>query len=236
MNPLARRTVIPAVVVLIVVSGLLAAGCGAEKKSSPPKKQAQKCAKAPSREPEQLDGPPPASAVDANAIYTATLTTSEGDMEIKLDPKVAPNAVANFVYLARKGFYKDVAFHRIIKDFMVQTGDPSGTGTGGPGYTIKGDAVKSPYKRGTLAMANTGSIDSGGSQFFIIHQDYDLPPNYSIFGQVTTGLDTLDAIAETEVTAADGGEPSSPTCAVVLKNVTIDGPELRSKQQPTGKW
>lgn len=163
---------------------------------------------------------PPKYTLRAGAKYTATLTTSEGVMVAELDPEEGPCAVNNFVFLAREGFYKDIAFHRVIKDFMVQTGDPIGTGSGGPGYSIKDDKVSKSYERGTLAMANAGP-NTGGSQFFIVHNDYALPPSYSIFGKVTKGLEVLDKIATSPVAMSDSGEQSKPTKKLTLKSVTI---------------
>jgi len=123
--------------------------------------------------------------------------------------------------LAKKGFYKEIKFHRIIKDFMVQTGDPTGTGGGGPGYAIKDDEVKSEYGVGTLAMANAGP-DTGGSQFFIVHgESVGLGPQYAIFGKVTKGLDVLDTIAQSEVEPSPSGETSQPTSEILLKSVKI---------------
>ena len=168
---------------------------------------------------------PPKMTVSAKDAITATLVTSKGDITVKLLPADAPNAVNNFVFLARQGFYTCIPFHRIIADFMVQTGDPQGTGMGGPGYTISDDKVTKPYSRGTLAMANTGAPNSGGSQFFIVHGtnvNATLTPTYARFGEVTQGLDVLDAIASTPVEASDSGEMSVPTSKVWLESVRIN--------------
>lgn len=165
--------------------------------------------------------------VTAKQTYTATLVTNKGTMDVELLPAEAPHAVNNFVFLAKQGFYDCVPFHRIIKDFMVQTGDPEGTGTGGPGYTIQDDKVSMPYDRGVVAMANTGSPNTGGSQFFIVHGtdvNNTLGPTYPIFGKVTKGLDVLDDIAATPVEASASGEPSQPTDPVWLESVKITGP------------
>jgi cyclophilin family peptidyl-prolyl cis-trans isomerase len=155
---------------------------------------------------------------------TATLTTSDGVMVAQLMPDQGLHAVNNFVFLARHGFYTCIPFHRIMKGFMVQTGDPDGTGTGGPGYTIADDAVKMSYAAGILAMANTGAPHSGGSQFFIVQGNggSQLSPSYPIFGKVTTGMDVLDKIASTPVGPAPGtGEPSAPQTPVWLESVKI---------------
>jgi peptidylprolyl isomerase len=167
---------------------------------------------------------PPAMAIDPNKAYTATISTSAGEMKAQLFPKEAPNTVNNFVFLAREGFYDGVPFHRIISGFMVQTGDPTGSGRGGPGYRFNDELPRErEYERGTLAMANAGP-NTQGSQFFICHQDLRggrLPKNYTIFGKVTDGLDILDKIASTPVRPGPSGEPSQPTQDVRITKVTI---------------
>jgi cyclophilin family peptidyl-prolyl cis-trans isomerase len=132
--------------------------------------------------------------VDASKAYSATITTTAGTMVAKLYPAEAPRTVNNFVNLAREGFYDGVIFHRVIDGFMIQGGDPTGTGRGGPGYRFDDEPVGRKYLRGTLAMANAGP-NTNGSQFFVMHQDYPLPPNYTIFGKLTSGEDVVDAIA-----------------------------------------
>lgn len=169
--------------------------------------------------PKQWSSPPPMT-IEPNKQYTATIKTSDGEMIAELYPKDAPITVNNFVFLSNQGFYNGVKFHRIIKGFMVQTGDPTGTGRGGPGYQFKDEPVTRPYDRGTLAMANAGP-NTNGSQFFIMHQNYPLPPNYTIFGKVTQGLDVLDKIANTPVTTGPGGERSVPTEDVRIQEITI---------------
>ena len=164
---------------------------------------------------------PPAMQIDQNKRYTASSQTTHGAMTAELFAQDAPLTVNNFVFLAREGFYDGVPFHRIIKDFMAQTGDPTGTGTGGPGYRFQDEPVRRPYQRGTLAMANAGP-NTNGSQFFIIHQDYPLPPNYTIFGRVTEGLDTLDKIANVPVRASQRGEMSVPQEDVRITSVSIE--------------
>src|SRR3982750_2103737 len=112
--------------------------------------------------------------IDQNKKYTATIETDAGTMTAELYPKIAPQTVNNFVTLARDGFYEGVIFHRVIPGFMIQGGDPTGRGTGGPGYRFNDEPVKRPYLRGTLAMANAGP-NTNGSQFFVMHADYALP-------------------------------------------------------------
>jgi cyclophilin family peptidyl-prolyl cis-trans isomerase len=163
---------------------------------------------------------PPAMSIDGSKKYTATFETNQGTMKADLFVGDAPNTVNNFVFLARQGFYDGVSFHRVIRDFMIQTGDPTGTGTGGPGYRFADEKVTRRYERGTLAMANAGP-NTNGSQFFIIHKDYPLPPNYTIFGKVTEGLDTLDKIATTQTGPGRGG-PDTPVQPVTITSIKID--------------
>ncbi len=134
--------------------------------------------------------------VDASKTYTATIVTSAGTMTAQLFPAEAPRTVNNFVNLAREGFYDGVIFHRVIDGFMIQGGDPTGTGRGGPGYRFDDEPVMRKYLRGTLAMANAGP-NTNGSQFFVMHKDYPLPPSYTIFGKLTAGEEVVDAIATT---------------------------------------
>src|SRR5690606_34630382 len=114
---------------------------------------------------------PPEMTVDRAKQYTATIETTAGSMVAELFVADAPMTVNNFVFLAREGFYNDVIFHRVISGFMIQGGDPTGTGTGGPGYRFPDETVRRPYTRGTLAMANAGP-NTNGSQFFVMHADY----------------------------------------------------------------
>jgi cyclophilin family peptidyl-prolyl cis-trans isomerase len=158
--------------------------------------------------------------LDAEKTYTASLETNKGTIEVEFFTDDAPNTVNNFVSLAKDGYYDGTPFHRIISGFMVQGGDPTGTGMGGPGYKFADEPVKRKYERGTLAMANAGP-NTNGSQFFICHADAGLPPNYTIFGKVTNGLDVLDAIASVPVSMSRSGERSAPVEPVVLQTVTV---------------
>jgi cyclophilin family peptidyl-prolyl cis-trans isomerase len=167
---------------------------------------------------------PPEMKIDTAKKYSAVIETSKGNIKVELFAKEVPQTVNNFVFLANEKFYDGVKFHRIIKDFMVQTGDPKGDGTGGPGYTFADETVSRDYKRGTLAMANSGP-NTNGSQFFLIHKDYDLPKQYTIFGQIdpkdSESLKVLDAIAEVPVEKNVTGEPSKPKEEVIIKTVTV---------------
>jgi cyclophilin family peptidyl-prolyl cis-trans isomerase len=140
--------------------------------------------------------------IDTSKTYTATVKSTTGTFVITLDAKSAPTTVNNFVFLAQKGYYHCVTFHRVIPKFMDQTGDPTGTGQGGPGYTItdenppKASDASKQYPIGSVAMANTGQPNSGGSQFFIVAgaQGESLPNTYARFGQVTSGMNVVDTI------------------------------------------
>jgi cyclophilin family peptidyl-prolyl cis-trans isomerase len=165
----------------------------------------------------------PAMQLEAGKDYCATLKTSMGDIVVDLDEQGAPLTVNNFVFLAQQGFYSNVPFHRVIKNFMIQTGDPTGTGAGGPGYRFSDEPITKDYARGTLAMANAGP-NTNGSQFFIVQGDYTggrLQKNYTIFGSVTDGLDVVDAIANAPVKASRSGENSSPVDPITLYSVEI---------------
>lgn len=166
---------------------------------------------------------PPAMQLDPTRKYSATINTSMGSMKADLFADEVPITVNNFVFLARQGYYEGAPFHRIIKDFMVQTGDPvNRNGTGGPGYRFQDEPVKRGYERGTLAMANAGP-NTNGSQFFIVHgSGVNLPPNYTIFGKLTDGLDTLDKIGNVPVGPSPGGERSKPQSEITITSVTID--------------
>lgn len=163
---------------------------------------------------------PPKMEIDTAKKYIAKLTTNKGAISVELFAKEAPNAVNNFVFLAKEGFYDGTKFHRIVKHFMIQGGDPQGDGTGGPGYTFPDEPISRDYKRGIVAMANRGP-DTNGSQFFIMLKDNDLPKQYVIFGQVTSGLDVIDKIAQTPVADNGMGEKSKPTEEVKIEKITI---------------
>jgi cyclophilin family peptidyl-prolyl cis-trans isomerase len=169
---------------------------------------------------------PPAMQIDPQKKYTAVIKTSLGDMTFELWPDAAPKTVNNFVFLARQHFYDGVIFHRVIKDFMVQTGDPTGTGTGGPGYRF-GDELppKGSYTKGVLAMANAGP-NTQGSQFFICSgpqcQGLDQIPNYTQFGKLIAGEDVLDKIASVEVGPGNSDQvPSRPKQPPVIHSIEI---------------
>lgn len=154
-----------------------------------------------------------------------TFEMKEGDVfYVELYPDVAPNTVNNFISLVKKGFYNGLCFHRVIEGFMIQGGDPKGNGTGGPGYTIRGEFSKNGFKndlkhkRGVISMARSMMPNSAGSQFFIMHADAPhLDGQYAAFGQVIDGMDVIDKIAEVNVDYND-----KPLRDQVIKTVTVD--------------
>jgi cyclophilin family peptidyl-prolyl cis-trans isomerase len=168
----------------------------------------------------------PPMLIDTRKEYTAVLDTDKGVIKIKLFDNEAPKTVNNFVFLARDNFYDGVKFHRIIQNFVIQTGDPTGTGHGGPGYQFADELppVK-PYAKGIVAMANAGK-NTNGSQFFIGSGDQveflNESPFYTVFGEVTEGLDIVTAIAATPVQANRYGEPSQPVNDIHIKTITIE--------------
>ncbi|WP_235960824.1 peptidylprolyl isomerase [Paenibacillus silvestris] len=168
----------------------------------------------------------PDMTIDTNKTYQAEVTTSKGSFTIDLYAKEAPKTVNNFVFLSKEGFYNNVTFHRIIKSFMIQTGDPQGTGMGGPGYKFADELKTShKYEPGTVAMANSGP-NTNGSQFFICSGDdcanLNKQPNYTIFGKVTQdGMATIAKIAETPVEMGGEATPSKPKEKVTINAITI---------------
>jgi len=156
-----------------------------------------------------------------NTMSVVKITTNKGDITIELFADDAPKTVENFVTLANKDFYNGIIFHRVISGFMIQGGDPTGTSTGGPGYKFADElnpntpSYKTGYVRGTVAMANAGP-NTNGSQFFIMHKDVPLNHDYTIFGRVISGLETVDAIASTKT-----GPGDRPAEDVVMTKIEV---------------
>jgi len=159
----------------------------------------------------------------------ATIETDKGPIEIELLESDSPQAVENFRLLAEHGYYNGLTFHRIVKGFMIQGGDPTGTGSGGESawgkafddnINAQSPLYQAGYKRGIVAYANAGP-NTNGSQFFIMHMDYELPPNYVIFARVTSGMTAVDAIADVQTVLGDDGAPSKPVMPQVIKTVTV---------------
>ncbi len=170
----------------------------------------------------------PAGATSSGGMH-GVIETDKGAIEIEFFAADAPKAVENFRLLAEHGYYDGLTFHRIVKGFMIQGGDPAGDGTGGQSawgppfadeINVESALYRGGYRRGLIAMANAGP-NTNGSQFFILHQDYPLPPNYVIFARVTTGMETVDALAGTPTAIGADGEMSRPVTPPIIKKVTI---------------
>lgn len=174
------------------------------------------------QQPSQQWDQPPKMQLEDGVEYQAVLRTNRGDITMNLFQDEVPKTVNNFVFLSEQNFYENVPFHRVINGFMIQTGDPTGTGAGGPGYRFEDEEVTRDYTPGTVAMANAGP-NTNGSQFFIVHGDLrgQLPPNYTIFGEVTDGMNVVDEIANVPVERSRSGEMSSPTEEVFIQSVEI---------------
>jgi cyclophilin family peptidyl-prolyl cis-trans isomerase len=170
----------------------------------------------------------PAGAKSSGGLH-AIIETDKGAIAIEFFPADAPKAVENFRLLAEHGYYDGLTFHRIVRGFMIQGGDPAGDGSGGQsawGGTFADEInagsplYRGGYRRGLVAMAN-GGRDTNGSQFFIMHQDFRLPPDYVIFARVTGGMDAVDALANVPTTTSADGESSKPIAPPVIKKITI---------------
>ena len=170
----------------------------------------------------------PAGATSSGGKH-AVIETDKGAIQMEFFEKDAPKAVENFRLLAEHGYYDGLTFHRVVKGFMIQGGDPAGNGTGGESawgdffadeINPQSALYSGGYRRGFVAMANAGP-NTNGSQFFILQADYPLPPNYVIFARVTGGLEVVDALANTETTMGPGGEVSRPVTALTMKKVTV---------------
>ncbi|QJC54323.1 peptidylprolyl isomerase [Paenibacillus albicereus] len=219
---------------LLLASALVLGGCGAKSDQdasggaggAPAGTPVPSSSPAPSAEPSKQWDKAPDMAIDPNKTYKAVVKTTEGEFTINLFAKDAPQTVNNFVFLSKEGFYEGVVFHRIIQEFMIQTGDPTGTGAGGPGYSIPDELNNGhSYVKYVVAMANAGP-NTGGSQFFIGTGDsvrgLDAQPNYAIFGEIESGQDVVDKIAATPVGPSDAGnEVSKPQTTVKMESIEI---------------
>ncbi len=170
-------------------------------------------------------GVPDVAPLNTRKTYKATVTTNKGVFTITFYPKQAPVTVASFIFLAQHRYFDGVTFHRIVPTFVIQGGDPTGTGICGPGYQFGTENTGGKYYRGTVAMARTSDPHSNGSQFFVVLQDngpLNQEPNYSIFGKVTSGMNVVDRIAAVRLGPnADGSEQSKPLEKVYMKSVRV---------------
>lgn len=211
------------VMLSILLLAVAAVGCGSKSKNESALQQTTSASGATAKQWSEM----PEMSIDPKKSYTATFHTSKGDFKVELFADEAPTTVNNFVFLAKQKFYDGITFHRIIETFMIQTGDPNGDGSGGPGYHIPdelGSDLK--YEVGTVAMARTRAPDSGGSQFFICTGDdaanLNQTPDYAIFGKVIEGMDTVMAIAKTPVEMSANGELSKPVDKITINSIDIE--------------
>ncbi len=176
----------------------------------------------PKKEPESLPSPALIPTEQPTNMHTVKIVTNMGEIRIQTYDDDAPKTVENFLTLIEKSFYTNLTFHRVIKGFMIQGGDPNGDGTGGPGYKFEDElnpeteSYKTGYKKGVVAMANAGA-NSNGSQFFIMLEDYPLPNNYTIFGKVIGSQETVDKIGQ-----IDTDENDKPLEPVIMQSVIVE--------------
>ena len=160
----------------------------------------------------------PTMAIDPAKKYLAVVKTVRGDFTIELQPDVAPESVNSFIFLARDGYYDGVTFHRVLPGFMAQGGDPTGTGTGGPGYTLPAEFSDVPYERGTVGMARGRDSNSGGSQFFIAFGPQpSLNGQYTVFGHVTEGMDIVDCLAARDPSKNPNAPPGDAIISIEIQ-------------------
>jgi len=216
-----------ALVVIFVAAVLGSAFYFKKANNKPMSTTTDQTAQTPEQTPPPAETPTPTPTPTVPEKAVATIATSEGSFEVTLDGKAAPKTVANFIKLANQGFYNNLTFHRIVRDFVIQGGDPKGDGTGGPGYTIPAE-IGLKHTKGAIAMARLGGAanplkESSGSQFYIALQDLpSLDGEYTVFGYVTSGMDVVTKIGDvpTEPNPSTG-EASVPIKDVVIKSVTI---------------
>jgi peptidylprolyl isomerase len=194
------RRYVSAVVFVTAAAALItaAAACSNDEETSPtatPRSTATPAGAAANTPAAGQYATPPAMAIDTTKTYVAVLETDKGTIRIKLLPDIAPQTVNSFVFLTRQGYFDGVTFHRVLPGFVAQGGDPTGTGRGGPGYNLPDEFSDHPIDKGTVAMANTGQPNSGGSQFFITYsRQQRLDGKYTVFGEVTEGMDVAEKL------------------------------------------
>jgi cyclophilin family peptidyl-prolyl cis-trans isomerase len=218
-----RRLIILAVFALIaigVVAAILIGRSGGDSSESTTAASPGGCKEVEAPEPKEVSLPAPKQTVKKGEALTAVVKTSCGTFEIALDTKQAPKTANSFAYLAEEGFYDDLTFHRIAPGFVIQGGDPEGTGGGGPGYSVdEKPPANLSYTKGTVAMAKTSAEPPGrsGSQFFVVTAaDAGLPPEYALVGKVDKGYDAVERIENL------GGEGEAPKRPILIEKVTIE--------------
>ena len=204
---------------LLVLAALVVGACGVDSTPLPTIPAATPTEAAGTSDASGCPTSPPA-ALPAGETRTVVIETAKGSITIKIEADLGPLAAGNFVALAECGFYDGIVFHRLMPGFVIQGGDPTGSGSGGPGYEFPNDPVNVPYARGVVAMANAGR-DTNGSQFFIVLADAGLDPDYSVFGRVTAGMETVDTIAAMPNSGGQAGTALEP---VAMDSVTVTNP------------
>lgn len=230
-----RKSLVVLFIITAILAGLMVACSSREKTKEPLQGEMAK-------DTTEKMTTPTAAETSAQADEVAILDTNYGTMVLEFFPEQAPMHVANFKKLARSGFYDGTKFHRIVKDFMIQGGDPNtkgpneeSYGQGGPGYTINAEFNSRQHLKGTLSMARTSDPNSAGSQFFIcLAAVPSLDGNYTVFGRLIKGMDVLDAIGNVKVKPNASGENSLPVTPVVLKKVTVVPRSEFMKTEKTG--
>jgi peptidyl-prolyl cis-trans isomerase B (cyclophilin B) len=224
----AALCIAPLALALAACGGSSSGGSADQLQATPPSPQPTTstgaCHAAPSASPspQHFSKEPPLTI--ARTHYTATVVTNCGTIVVDLDGKHAPHTVNSFAFLAGKHYFDDTPCHRLTTSgiFVLQCGDPTGTGSGGPGYTIPDENLPgASYPAGTVAMANTGQPHTGGSQFFFVYANTQLPPQYTPFGHITSGLDVLKAVAKAGSNDSNGPGDGAPNQKVVIESFTV---------------
>ena len=211
--------------IAFALTALMLASCGGGGGESTTSALPTGCHEAHKPSPKHVNLKPPKGRVKPSQRLVAAVDTSCGRFEIALDSKDSPKTVSSFVHLARKGVYDDTIFNRIVPNFLIQGGDPQGTGRGGPGYSVdEPPPASAQYRRGTVAMVKTRAEPPGrsGSQFFVVTAaDAGLPPQYAVLGKVSSGQDVVDRIAS--LGDAASGDTGTPRATVVIRKIAVSG-------------
>lgn len=199
---------LPGAFLLVVLLAAACNGDSAPDETTPATDDPPASSPAPAVTPMTFSERPPLT-IDPEGKYVAVVETTKGTFRIELRPDLAPETVNSFIFLAQQGFYNGVTFHRVIPGFVAQGGDPTGTGSGGPGYTLPAEFSDEPYERGTVGMARTADPNSGGSQFFITYdRQASLDGQYTVFGMVTEGMEVVEALTPRDPTNITTPQPA----------------------------